>query len=150
MTKSIQHTLFFPHAPEVVWEYLTTAELLAQWLMPNDFQPIVGGDFQFRSRPKEELGFDGISYCKVLEIVPYKKLSYSWKAGPGNGQITLDSIVVWTLTTKDNGTELSLVHSGFKEIENLAIYQGMNAGWPIHMKKIGEHINAAKHGSTIA
>ena len=51
MTKSIQHKFFFPHPPEVVWEYLTKAELMEQWLMKNDFQPIVGYDFQFRIKP---------------------------------------------------------------------------------------------------
>src|SRR5262249_37161707 len=149
MTKSIQHTLFFPHTPEVVWEYLTTSELLAQWLMPNDFQPIVGHDFQFRTRPMEKFDFDGICYCKVLEVVPHKRLSYSWKGGPGDGKITLDSIVVWTLNEKDNGTELSIDHSGFKEA-NFSIYALMDAGWLKNMKEIGELINAAKHGSTIA
>ncbi|HVW59576.1 MAG TPA: SRPBCC domain-containing protein [Puia sp.] len=150
MAKDIRHTLFFSHPPEIVWEYLTTAELMAQWLMPNDFLPIVGHDFQFRSKPKIEIGFDGISYCKVLEVLPFKKLSYSWKAGPGNGRITLDSIVVWTLSPKDDGTELSLVHSGFKEVENMVIYPLMNDGWLIHMKRIAELINAAKHGAAKA
>ncbi|MBN9384107.1 MAG: SRPBCC domain-containing protein [Chitinophagaceae bacterium] len=150
MTKSIQHTVFFPHNPEVVWEYLTTAELIAQWLMPNDFLPIVGHDFQFRSKPKKEIGFDGINYCKVLEVVPHKRLSYSWKTGPGNGEITLDSIVVWTLIPKDNGTELSLVHSGFKEIENSAIFPLMNEGWLSHIKRIDNLINVSKHGATTA
>lgn len=150
MAKDIQHTLFFPHAPEVVWEYLTTAELMAQWLMPTDFLPIVGRDFQFRTSPIEKFDFDGIVYCKVLEIVPHKRLSYSWKGGPGDGRVTMDSIVVWTLVAKDDGTELSLVHSGFKEIKNLLIYNAMDDGWLKNMKKIGELINAAKHGATTA
>jgi uncharacterized protein YndB with AHSA1/START domain len=33
-----------PHAPEVVWAALTTAELIGRWLMPNDFAPEVGSD----------------------------------------------------------------------------------------------------------
>jgi len=37
MAKSIQHNYFFSHTPEVVWEYLIKAELIAQWLMENDF-----------------------------------------------------------------------------------------------------------------
>jgi len=150
MATSIQHTLFFSHAPEVVWEYLTTSELMTQWLMPNDFQPIVGHDFQFRTQPLPNFGFDGIVYCKVLEIIPYKKLTYSWKGGPGDGQITLDSIVVWTLVAKDNGTELSLDHSGFKEMENAPFYSIMNDGWYKIIRKIAERINAAKHGATTA
>ncbi|HVX49324.1 MAG TPA: SRPBCC domain-containing protein, partial [Chitinophagaceae bacterium] len=103
MKKAIQHTLFFPHSTEVVWEYLTKAELMAQWLMKTDFQPIVGYDFTFTAGPVPSLDFDGIVYCKVLELVPYKKLSYSWKTGPGGGKITVDSLVVWKLHEKEGG-----------------------------------------------
>jgi len=80
MTKVIKHQFFFPHPTEMVWEYLTKPELMEQWLMKNDFQPIVGHDFQLRTGPILSLDFDGIFYCKVLEIVPFKKLSYSWKS----------------------------------------------------------------------
>jgi uncharacterized protein YndB with AHSA1/START domain len=121
---------------------------MEQWLMKNDFQPVVGYDFQFRTNPIPKLDIDGIFHCKVLEIVPYKKLSYSWKAGPGNGQVSLDSIVVWTLTAKDNGTELSLLHSGFREIEDFNIYSGMNEGWLKNTQKIAGLINIANHGTT--
>jgi len=147
-TKSIRHQYFFPHPPEVVWEYLTTAELMGLWLMKNDFQPIVGHDFQFRTKPIPALNYDGIFYCKVLEIVPFKKLSYSWKAGPGDGQTTLDTMVVWKLEPKDKGTELFLEHSGFTEVENLAIYAGMTDGWIKNIGKIADLINVAKNGTT--
>jgi len=147
MTKNIHHKLFFSHPPEVVWEYLTKSDLMEQWLMPNDFQPIIGYDFEFRTRPMPAFDFDGIVYCKVLEVVPFKKLTYSWKGGPGNNKITLDSIVEWTLQPKDNGTELSLLHSGFKEIENFTMYSIMNDGWFKNINKINQQINAAKNGT---
>ena len=145
MTKSIQQQLFFTHAPEVVWEYLTKADLMKQWLMANDFQPVVGHAFQFRTKPMPQLNLDGIFNCKVLEVVPFKKLSYSWKGGPEPGKVTLDTVVVWKLEPKRNGTELSLVHSGFTEVENLAIYAGMTDGWLKNMHKIAALADAAKH-----
>lgn len=94
------------------------------------------------------MDFDGTAYCTVLEVEPFKKLSYSWKGGPGQGKITLDSVVEWTLLPKENGTELQLVHTGFKEITNMIIYSAMNGGWLQNMKKIGELLNNAKHGAT--
>ena len=151
MTKSIHHQFFFQHSPEVVWEYLTKAELIAQWLMENDFQPLIGYDFQFRSRPLPDLNFDGIIYCKVVEVVPLKKLSYSWKLGPGGGRITIDSLVVWTLHPKEGGTQLLLEHSGFKETEDISLYTlytMMDAGWLKNINKIAEIINAVKHDTT--
>lgn len=150
MAKSIKHQFFFSHPPETVWEYLTKPELMQLWLMRNDFQPIIGLDFQFRTNPIPSLDFDGIFYCKVLEIVPFKKLSYSWRSGPGEGEITLDSVVVWKLEPKDKGTELFLEHSGFERPENLNFYNGLTDGWLKNLQKIANLLNAAQHGNTNA
>ena len=143
MADNIKHQFFFPHRPEHVWEYLTRAELMELWLMPNNFQPILGQDFQFRIKPMPQLDFDGIVYCKVLEIVPHQRLSYSWKTGPGNGKIELDSIVVWKLIPKDNGTDLLLEHTGFSGFDNNSMFSAMNDGWFKNIQKIAELIKAA-------
>lgn len=147
MKKSIKHTFFYPHPPETVWEYLTKPELMELWLMKNTFQPIAGFEFQFRTNPIPSLDFDGIFYCKVLEIVPFSKLSYSWQSGPGDGKITLDSIVVWTLQPTDKGTELLLEHSGFAKEENLNFYNGLTQGWLEKFQKIADLLNTAQHGT---
>ena len=148
MTDNINHQFFFSHPPEQVWEYLTRAELMELWLMPNDFLPILGHDFQFRIKPMPQLDFDGIVYCKVLEIVPYQTLSYSWKTGPGEGKIELDSIVVWKLIPKDNGTALLLEHTGFRGFENYGMFSAMNDGWFKNIQKIAELIKAANRETT--
>jgi uncharacterized protein YndB with AHSA1/START domain len=150
MTKVIKHQFSFSHPPQAVWDYLTKPELMQLWLMKNDFQPIVGLDFQFRINPIPALDFDGIFYCKVLEVVPFKKLSYSWKSGPGGGEITLDSVVVWKLQSTDKGTDLFLEHSGFAKKENLAFYNGMFDGWVQNIQKMTNHLNAAQYGHTNA
>ncbi|WP_436487914.1 SRPBCC family protein [Chitinophaga sp. ARDCPP14] len=148
MTRSIKHQFFFPHPAETVWNYLTKPELMELWLMKNDFQPIVGLDFQFRTNPIPSLDFDGIFYCKVLEVVPFKRLSYSWKSGPGDGKITLDSVVLWKLEPTDKGTELFLEHSGFTKDENLNMFNALTDGWLKNLHKIADRINAAQHGNT--
>jgi uncharacterized protein YndB with AHSA1/START domain len=150
MTKIIKHQFFFPHPAETVWEYLTKPQLMELWLMKNNFQPIIGFDFQFRTNPIPSLDFDGIFYCKVLEIVPFKKLSYSWMSGPGEGKIALDSVVVWKLETKNNGTEVFLEHSGFAKEENLNFYNGLNQGWMEKLQNIEKLLNAIQHDTTKA
>jgi uncharacterized protein YndB with AHSA1/START domain len=151
MSKAIHHTLFFPNKPEVVWKYLTKSELMELWLMKNDFQPVVGHNFQFKTNPLPNLNFDGIVYCKVLEIIPNKKLVYSWKGGPQPGEIIMDSIVEWTLTEKNNGTELDVVHSGFKEgFEDVSIFSAMESGWLKNVKEIYQLINKTTYGTTQA
>jgi uncharacterized protein YndB with AHSA1/START domain len=142
MTKSIRQEIFYPHPPTAVWEYLTKADLISKWLMPNDFQPITGHDFRFTTKPIPSLDLDGIFYCKVLEIVPLKKLSYSWKGGPGDGKFSFDTIAVWTLEEKDGGTMLYLEHNGFKDPENLALFNGMTKGWAENMQKVANLLKA--------
>lgn len=148
MEKIIEHQYFFSQTPEMVWTYLTEPDLMALWLMKNNFQPIVGVDFQFRTGPIPSLDFDGIFYCTVLAVVPFKQLSYSWKCGPGEGKITLDSIVDWKLEAMDNGTMLHLKHSGFAKIGNLDFYNGLLHGWLEKLQNIDKLLKAAQHGPT--
>jgi len=89
-------------------------------------------------------------YCKVLEIVPFKKLSYSWKLGPGDGTINVDSVVRWELQPKDNGTELLLHHGDFTVLKQVGIFDAMNAGWLQNMHKILNRLNETTHGTTNA
>src|SRR3977135_741722 len=68
-----------PQPPEKVWKALTTADLISRWLMPNDFEPVVGRRFTFKTRPIGEWGGGG--QCEVLEVVANRRLVYSWKGG---------------------------------------------------------------------
>lgn len=149
MQKSITHTYFFQHSAAVVWEYLTNPELMRLWLMKNDFMPIVGHRFNFKTNPLPQLNFDGVVHCTVLDVRPETSLSYSWQCGPGEGKIELDSIVEWKLVPRGNGTELQLNHV-FSLFENEPLFEGFNHGWPKHMKKIDDNINASAHATTTA
>ena len=125
----------YDQSPKEVWQYLTEAELIALWLMPNNFKPIPGYEFQFNANPIPSLDLDGIFYCTVLELVPFKKLTYTWKGGSGNGVFTLDTVVEWTLEIYGNGTKLLLKQTGFKEA-NLAIFTAMTNGWHTNIQKM--------------
>lgn len=145
MKNIIKHTFFFPHPAEMVWDYLTKPELLKQWVMPNDIKPVVGHKFEFTTKPIPSMDFDGHFYCEMLEVVPFKKLTYSWKGGPEPGIINLDTVVYWTLVTKDNGTELNIEQTGFKDIVNAVIYDGMNGGWAQNIQKMLGLLNPLKN-----
>jgi uncharacterized protein YndB with AHSA1/START domain len=148
MANMIKHTYFFPQGPDQVWEYLTRADLMELWLMPNNFLPVRGHEFEFRIKPMPALDFDGIVYCKVMEIVAPQTLIYSWKLGPGNGKIEVDSIVSWKLVPKDKGTELFMEHTGFREGANIKLFSSMNEGWLANIKKIAVYLNDAKRETT--
>jgi uncharacterized protein YndB with AHSA1/START domain len=143
MNKAIVHDFFFPHPPADVWAYLTEPDLLAQWLMPNDFKLQVRHQFQFKTKPKIPVGFDGTVYCEVLEFIPLEKLVYSWKGGMSKEIPSLDSVVTWTLTPKNNGTMLHLEHRGFSGLKNYLPYLIMNKGWLKIGKRLINKLNTA-------
>ena len=130
MTRDIVVEFMLPHAPEVVWRVLSSAELIGKWLMPNDFKPELGHRFTFRAKPMGD--WDGTVQCEVLEIEPPHRLVYSWKGGstknPGYGSV-LDTVVTWTLEPLEGGTHLTLVHAGFDLPENQSAYDAMSPGW---------------------
>ena len=146
MTKDIVHNWTFPQPPETVWDYLTNSELLTQWLMKNDIKPIPGHQFTFRTPAMPNMAFDGIVYCEITELVAAQKLSYTWKGGPGDGTINLDTVVTWILERDGAGTKLQLVHSGFKDDENAVAYTIMNQGWGDHIKaRLSKLLNEKHH-----
>ncbi|WP_276090297.1 SRPBCC domain-containing protein [Pedobacter sp. JY14-1] len=128
MKHQIEHKWFFHHSPAIVWSYLTDPELLSQWLMPNDFKLEIGHRFVFGAKPIRRFSFDGRIYCEVLDFEPLKMLKYSWRGGQGE-KVSLDSVVTWTLEPKDGGTELTLLHTGFRGLKNYLPYLIMNKGW---------------------
>jgi uncharacterized protein YndB with AHSA1/START domain len=96
----------YPHSRASVWRALVDPDLLAQWLMPNDFVPRVGHRFTFRTEPGP--GFDGIVRCEVLELVEGERLVISWVGGP------IDTRVSFALADTPAGTRLSVEQSGFR------------------------------------
>jgi uncharacterized protein YndB with AHSA1/START domain len=119
-TRTVVIERVFPHQPEKLWRALTESPLLAQWLMNNNFEPVVGRKFQFRADPVPN--WNGIIDCEVLIVEPLKQLSYSW------GTLGLGSIVLFTLTPMENGTHLRMEHSGFRPDQQQA-YGGAKYGW---------------------
>jgi uncharacterized protein YndB with AHSA1/START domain len=119
-TRTLVIERVFPHPPEKLWRALTENPLIAQWLMKNDFEPVVGRKFQFRSEPMPS--WDGVIDCKVLIVDHLKRLSYSWSS------LGLDSVVLWTLTPAEGGTHVRMEQSGFRP-DQQAAYQGAKYGW---------------------
>ena len=119
-TRTLVIERVFRHSPEKLWRALTETPLIAQWLMNNDFEPVHGRKFHFRSEPMPN--WDGIIAGEVLIVEPLKRLSYSWNA------LGLDSVVLWTLTPAEGGTHVRMEHSGFRPDQQQA-YGGAKYGW---------------------
>ena len=119
-TRSLVIEKEMPYSPEKIWRALTEGSLIKEWLMDNDFQPVVGHSFSFRSTPVPN--WDGVIKSEVLIVEPNKKLSYSW------GALGLESAVVWTLVATNGGTLVRMEHSGFQPDQETA-YKGAQYGW---------------------
>jgi uncharacterized protein YndB with AHSA1/START domain len=134
-TRSIVVERQMPHPPEKIWRALTQGALIEAWLMKNDFEPVVGHRFNFRAAPIH--GWNGVTDCEVLEIVALQRLTYSWNASGDQARDGLKTIVTWTLTPRENGTQVRMEQSGFRP-QDEAGYRGMGGGWPRILARLEE------------
>ena len=90
--------------------------------------------------------FNGLAFAGTFAPT----VSYSWKLGPGDGTINVDSVVRWELKPTEKGTELLLDHGDFEILENPGIFGTMEKGWLENMHKILDRLNEIIHGTTNA
>ncbi len=104
MNEQVKLNVFYPYPAEKVWQAITDCQILNAWMMKNDFKPRIGHKFKFE---RESLpGIKTIIHCEVLELEKPKRLIYTWQ-----DEITSEpSLVIWTLTPVEGGTQLQLKH----------------------------------------
>ncbi|MDM5360808.1 SRPBCC domain-containing protein [Peribacillus sp. RS7] len=121
--QDIKKTIILEAPIQKVWDTVSTAEGIASWFMPNDFQPKVGHEFHVQSP-------FGPSPCKVLELDAPHRLSFAWD--------TDGWIISFTLKELDGKTEFTLIHGGWKEPDTIlpkpnekssVIRDRMDHGW---------------------
>ena len=121
-TRSVVIEREIPHPPEKLWRALTQPHLIEEWLMKNDFQPVVGHSFNLRGE------WGGVLDCEVLAVEPNKTLSYSWNFENDDAAYALQSVVTFTLTPTSAGTHLRMEQAGFRPDQKQA-FGGAHAGW---------------------
>lgn len=119
-TRSVVVEREMPFPPEKIWRALTQPHLIEEWLMKNDFRPVVGHHFNLKRTPKPDVNI--VIDCEVRIVEPNKTLSYTWAA------YGLESVVTWTLNPTSTGTHLRMEQSGFRADQKQA-YQGARRGW---------------------
>lgn len=129
-TRSVVVERELPFPPEKIWRALTQPHLIEEWLMKNDFQPVVGHGFNLR-------GDWGAVDCRVLEVEPNRSLAYSWDA------MGLESVVTWTLTPTSSGTRLRMEQAGFRPDQKQA-YGGAMYGWRQFFDKLEQVLGRAE------
>lgn len=117
------------HPPEKIWRALTRPHLIAEWLMKNDFAPVVGHRFNLRG------DWGGVLDCEVLAIEPNRMLSYTWNFAHDDAAYRLQSVVTFTLTPTGAGTRLRMEQVGFRPEQKQA-FGGAKAGWQQFFEKL--------------
>ena len=93
---------------EKVWNAITNADEMRRWYFDlKEFKPQPGFEFQFI------VEHEGNTYdhrCKVVEVIPQKKISYTWRyhGHEGNSHVTFE------LFAEGEKTKLKLTHEGLE------------------------------------
>jgi uncharacterized protein YndB with AHSA1/START domain len=129
MSKTIRREMVLPQPREQVWRGIADSAALAEWMFPNDFEPLPGHRFTFRVPPDPRKNFDGLTvHCEVLVCEPPGRLVFSWSAG---GPV-VDTRVSFRLEPEgDGGTRLFFEHSGFDLAHPWGdqAFKGAEFGW---------------------
>jgi len=117
----------FNNPAAVVWKAITDADQMRQWFFEamEDFKAEVGFETQFNVVCD---GRDFMHVWKVTEVVPQKRIAYSWlyEGYPG------DSTVVWELSETSDGTKLLFTHvfrESFPQDEPAFTRESCRGGW---------------------
>ena len=108
-----------------VWQALTDVDQMRQWYFDlKKFRPEVGFEFEF------VVEHEGNSYhhlCKVTEVIPQKKIAYTWRYAGEEG----NSLVTFELFDDGGKTRLKLTHEGLETFPKLPAYAKTNfeKGW---------------------
>jgi len=110
---------------ERVWKALTDVDEMRQWYFDlKQFKPEVGFEFEFVVEHK------GMTYhhlCRITEMIPQKKLAYTWRYKGHEG----NSLVLFQLSADGDKTRLKLTHEGLDTFPKTPAFARENfvEGW---------------------
>ena len=119
----IDRTLNAPVAR--VWEALNDVDQIRHWCFDlKEFKPKAGFEFEF---VVEHEGHNYHHLCRVTEVIPQRKLAYTWRYKGERG----DSLVTFELFAEGEKTRLKLTHTGIETFPKTAAYARKNfeTGW---------------------
>jgi uncharacterized protein YndB with AHSA1/START domain len=109
----------------LVWRAITTPEDMSRWYFDmRNFKPEVGCEFSF---VVEHEGNVHDHRCKITEVIPQKKIAYTWRYHGHDG----NSLVAFELFDEGVKTKLKLTHEGLETFPKLPAYalKNFEQGW---------------------
>lgn len=111
---------------EKVWKAITDREQMKEWYFDiAEFK--AEKDFEFSFYGGDEKGEQYLHLCKIIEVVPNKKLKHSWRYDGYEG----NSFVTFELFDEDGKTRMKLTHEGLETFPSIPAFAKKNfaAGW---------------------
>jgi len=113
--------------PAKIWKALTDKNEMKQWYFDlKEFKAVPGFEFEFEGGPEDRIY---IHQCKIVEVIPLKKISYTWSYKGYQGT----TLVTFELFEEGGKTRLKLTHEG---LESFAVNnnpdldkKNFEAGW---------------------
>jgi uncharacterized protein YndB with AHSA1/START domain len=133
MMRTMTLTRDFGAPQDRVWRAISTGALMAEWLLPNDFLPVVGHVFTLKSPGFP--GWDGVISARVLDVDPPRRLAYTWVA------LGIETEVSLTLEPTPTGTRLTVAQSGFRE-DQPQNHAGARHGWTNFLDRLSAQLEA--------
>jgi len=146
MDKIIHLSQFLKCTPAHVFRYFSHNDLLESWLASiADVEPTQNGKYELFWDPNDKNSNSTIG-CKITSIEVNKFLSFEWKS-PKQFELFTNNVdplthVVVFFIQHDSGTELHLIHSGWrstKEWEEARQWQ--IKAWQIALSNLSKRIN---------
>jgi uncharacterized protein YndB with AHSA1/START domain len=134
--------------PEIVWEAVTEPDHIALWFSDAaelDLRPDGNGTLTWKpgGNATEELDEPLVIPMRVETVDPPRYFSYRWAHPQDSEPTPANSLLVeFTLTPEGDATRLSVVESGFQEIERDtdAELEGHAKGWKVHLERLRQHV----------
>ena len=138
----IERELFLPVPVTQVWEAIATAEGLGHW-----FSNQVSLDLQVGGAIKFTWNDHGTSNGRIERLDPPNVFAYRWQAHtvPDDEPLTPanSTVVTFSLTEVDNGTQLSVVETGFAGLETAVReqnFQENTTGWRVELQELVDYL----------
>ena len=129
MSNRIEQSIQIDAEPGVVFEALTTPELVRRWLCHEaEVEPRVGGRYEMHWSAVDRgaaIKYEGSG--EILDFSPGKRLAFRLEPADAPGA---ESVVEFRIEPRDGASEVTLVQSGFVEgIEGSRVRDAYRRGW---------------------
>src|SRR3984957_10103929 len=124
---------------ELIWRCITTREDMHRWFFElEEFKPEVGFKFDFTV---EHQGMKYCHLCRVTEVIPKKKLAFTWRYDGHQG----DSLVTMELLPEGRKTKLKLTHEGLETFPQTPQFPRKNFenGWNFITTALKDYVENA-------